>query len=106
MMDTCVPGEVIRITIPFSLTVVPIEKRKGSYNREDTIDRLEERLAAAGWGSKRVPKGPLSVHIRAASLPPPAGLSKRAAAALMAGNDCTTFGPLKIERGALIYRMD
>jgi len=77
MMDARAPGDAIRITIPIAITVIPIEKRKGNYNRENTIEEIQQRLKEAGWHFKSIPRGLLSIRVRAASPPPPAGLSKR-----------------------------
>ena len=85
MMDAPV-NRTITISLPISITVIPIERRrKMSNSRPETIEWIQEKLRAAGWNTGCVPRGPLSIQIRAASPPPPAGLSKKAAAALERG---------------------
>jgi hypothetical protein len=50
MMDARAPGDGrITISLPIFVSVVPIEKRKGSYNRESTIEWIEEAFKKAGW---------------------------------------------------------
>jgi hypothetical protein len=86
MMDARAPGDGrITISLPIFVSVVPIEKRKGSYNRESTIEWIEEAFKKAGWNPNHGLRGPLAVTIRSASLPPPSGLSKRGQVALQAG---------------------
>jgi hypothetical protein len=85
MMDAPV-DRTITISLPISITAIPIERRRKMWNsRPETIEGIQEKLKEAGWNSRCVPRGPLSIQIRAASPPPPAGLSKRGAAALGRG---------------------
>ena len=89
MMDARAPQVAITISLPIFIDRVPIEKKKGTYNRASTIEWIQEKLKAAGWDPwrelglhHRNPIGPLAVTICSAALPPPKGLSKRGQAAL------------------------
>ena len=85
MMDAPA-NRVITISVPIFVSTIPIEKRKGNYNRESTIEWIREKLKDAGWDPFREAgwhhhklMGPLAVTICSAALPPPKGLSKRGA---------------------------
>jgi hypothetical protein len=42
-------NRVITISVPIFVSTIPIEKRKGNYNRESTIEWIREKLKEAGW---------------------------------------------------------
>ena len=106
MMDARAPQDAITISLPIFIDRVPIEKKKGAYNRASTIEWIQEKLKAAGWDPwrelglhHRNPIGPLAVTICSAALPPPKGLSKRGQAALEA--DETVWRTGSPQAGAL-----
>lgn len=85
MMDAPA-NRMITISVPIFVSTIPIEKRKGNYNRESTIEWIREKLKEAGWDPFREAgwhhhklMGLLAVTICSAALPPPKGLSKRGA---------------------------
>jgi hypothetical protein len=85
-MDTRAPQDAITISLPIFIDRVPIEKKKGTYNRASTIEWIQEKLKAAGWDPGRElglhHRNPIGPLVCSAALPPPKGLSKRGQAAL------------------------
>ncbi len=77
--DASAPNDAITISVPVWITK--------SDPDDDYMDWLRGKLAAAGWdkAQAREIKGPLSVSMRIATPPPPAGLPKYKMAALEGG---------------------
>jgi hypothetical protein len=48
VMDARAPQDAITISLPIFVSTIPIEKRKGNYNRESTIEWIREKLKEAG----------------------------------------------------------